>query len=65
MGYREIILIVLSSRESLICKEDRLLNDFNYNVNPQVSFQAWCSDNAIEYKRLQQNMIKLKKVGDN
>lgn len=60
MGYKDIILLVLRKRKSVICREDHLISDFENAMSPFDSIMEWCNENQIIYKKLSKNMVKLK-----
>ncbi len=60
MGYREIILIVLQLRSSIICNEDHLRSDFTIDESSKNDIVDWCKKNQILYKKLSKRRIMLK-----
>jgi hypothetical protein len=47
MNYTDIILKLLSKRESISCSEDSLISDFSDNENPAAAFKQWCNAHKL------------------
>lgn len=47
MNYTDIILKLLSKRESVACSEDSLISDFSDKDDPAEAFKLWCSTHKI------------------
>ncbi len=62
MGYRDVILLVLQMRKSIICHEDHFKNDFNNNESSSEDISKWCSIHKISYKKISNNRLKLKLI---
>lgn len=59
MDYKDLILLLLSSRGEIICKEDMILAEFK-NPEKWKSFRRWCRNNKIMFRRIEdQQIIKL------
>ena len=47
MNYTDIILKLLSKRESVSCSEDSLIGDFSDKEDPAAAFKQWCNAHKI------------------
>ncbi len=47
MNYTDLILKLLSKRESIACSEDSLISDFSDKENPSEAFIEWCAAHKI------------------
>jgi len=62
MGYRDVILLVLQMRKSIICHEDHFKNDFNKDESSLDDIINWCKLHQIAYKKLSNNRVMLKLI---
>lgn len=49
MNYTDIILSLLQKRNSIVCLQDLLFNEFKDFENPKKAFENWCKENSIIY----------------
>ena len=62
MDYRELVMHLLETRETVCCVENNIRSEFSDLDDPDAEFHTWCAENHLQVRRLNHSrMIEISK----